>query len=112
MAFLALDGTTIPAALGESTGEDEPVGKVERAFDGTARSSVRTYKDQWSVVTRWLTTSEDTTVMAALKGTPPLAATGDLTGSVSVVLAGPISRDFKKFADGERVRITFTIMEA
>lgn len=111
MPFLALGGTTVQVALNANSGDAAPVGKVERSFDGTARSSVRSYKDSWSLTTRWLTDTEGDTLEGILEGAPPLAATGDLTGPVSVVVDGPIAREYAKFADGERRRLTFTLLE-
>lgn len=109
MPFLALGGTTMPVDLAEFQSSREEVGRVTRAFDGTPRSSVRSRDDTWDIPLQWVTAASGATLLTAIEGTPPLAATGDLTGSVSV-LATNVQKTYRKFADGEYVKITFTML--
>lgn len=109
MPFLALGGTTMPVALEEFRSSREEVGRVTRAFDGTPRSSVRSRDDTWEVPLQWVPVATGATLLTAIEGTPPLAATGDLTGSVNVVTAN-VQKTYMKFADGEYVKISFTML--
>ncbi|GMV07360.1 MAG: hypothetical protein AMXMBFR53_36350 [Gemmatimonadota bacterium] len=110
MAFLTLGGVTVPVLIEGPDSEAVEVGAVEASFDGTPRSSVRAYKDRWEISTKWMTVAAADTLEAALKGTPPVAATGTLTGTISVLITG-IRRTDRKFAGGEYRRLTFTMLE-
>lgn len=109
MPFLVVASQTIPVAVGTSSRARTEIGKVERAFDGTARSSVRARKNDWPITTTWGAAATIDTIRAALEGTPPLAASGDLTGSVNVVITG-IREDLDD--TGSYKRLSFTMMEA
>lgn len=111
MPFLALDGVTVPVPLDQPESQAEEIGAVERAFDGTLRSSVRAYKDRWEITTQWMPKADADTLEAVLVDTPPAAATGDLAGSVSVVITN-VRRRYRKFATGEYRMFSFTMMEA
>ena len=108
MALLVIASQTIPVAVGEPVGPRIEIGRRGRSFDGSARSTVRARKGEWSVVTAYMTTASADTIVTALEGTPPLAATGDLTGSINV-LVGNIQRRHKAVG---LVRLSFIVQEA
>lgn len=112
MAFLIVASQTIPVTMEAFDGEDVPIGETGRAFDGSARSSVRGWKSQWEVTTAWMAQSDAETLITALKGAPPLAASGDLTGSLNVVISAIRRVGHKKLATGEGYQVAFTMMEA
>ena len=108
MAFLVIAGQTIPVEVAGPVGPRVEIGQRGRAFDGSARSSVRARKGEWSITTVIMTTAEANTIVSALEGTPPLAASGDLTGSINV-LVGDIQREHRGVG---KVRLSFLVMEA
>jgi hypothetical protein len=108
--YLALDGVTVPVPVDQPNSEAVEVGTVEASFDGTPRSSVRAYKDRWEIPTQWMASADAATLEAVLVSVPPVAATGTLTGSLSVVLTN-VRRQHRKFADGERIRFDFVMLE-
>ena len=108
MAFLVIASQTIPVEVGGPVGPRVEIGQRGRAFDGSARSSVRARKGEWSIVTVFMTTAAANTVVTALEGTPPLAASGDLTGSIDV-LVGDIQREHRGVG---KVRLSFLVHEA
>ena len=108
MAFLVIASQTIPVEVGGPVGPRVEIGRRGRAFDGSARSSVRARKGEWSIVTVYMTAAAASTIVTALEGTPPLAASGDLTGSIDV-LVGQIQRDHQAVG---KVRLSFLVQEA
>ncbi len=108
MAFLIIAGETIPVPPGQPRETRFEVGRRGRAFDGSARSTVRARKGEWQVTTAAMTTAAADTMETALEGTPPLAASGDLTGSINV-LVGNIER---LSAGIGFVRLNFLVQEA
>lgn len=107
MAFLVIAGVTIPV---EVVGPDAPrveIGHRGRAFDGSARSTVRARKGEWPIVTAYMTPAKADTIVTAIEGTPPLAASGDLTGFIDV-LVGVVQRRY----NGTTVRLSFFMQEA
>ncbi len=111
MAFLIIAGETIPVLMQEPTSSRSEVGRRGRAFDGSARSTVRARKEEWPIVTKYIPRATADTIVSALEGTPPLAATGDLTGAINVLVGG-IRKRHKKFAAGEYVQLSFIVHEA
>ena len=107
MAFLVIAGQTIPVEVKGPVAPREEIGRRGRAFDGSARSTVRARKGNWPIVTPFMTTAEANTIVSALEGTPPLAASGDLTGLIDV-LVGNIQKQY----DGTVVRLSFLVQEA
>ena len=107
MALLIIAGKTIPVEPRGPVGPRIEVGLRGRAFDGSARSTVRARKGEWSIVTVFMTAAAATTIVSALEGTPPLAASGDLTGSINV-LVGNIQREHKVVG---LVRLSFLVQE-
>ncbi len=107
MAFLIIASQTIPVPVLEPVAPRVEIGHRGRSFDGSARSTVRARKGEWSIVTAYMTTAAADTIVTALEGTPPLAATGDLTGAINV-LVGNIERAYK----GVLVRLSFLVQEA
>lgn len=109
MPFLALDGTTIPCAIDDAEGEVQEFGDRDYAHDGTLQTRLRARKDRWPLITPWLTSASASTVLAALTAQEPTAATGDLTGSVSVYVEMR-GKHVKTVDDGERrIRYAFTV---
>ena len=51
MAFLELNGWTVPVAAGSVSEEPVEIGERDRAFDGTYRSSIRAVKRRWRMKT-------------------------------------------------------------
>lgn len=111
MAYLVV-GSTVPVALGGSQRTEVPIGEVRRAFSGAPRSSVSGYKREWSVETAWMTRAAADTLRTALKGTPPVSVSGDLTGSISVYVQNIRTVGSDKGAAGEFTRLAFDLLEA
>ena len=108
MAFLIIAGQTIPVPPRQPRETRVEVGRRGRALDGSARSTVRARKGEWQVTTVAMTTAAADTMEAALEGTPPLAASGDLTGSINV-LVGAIERTSAGIGF---VQLSFLVQEA
>ena len=108
MAFLVIAGQTIPVEISGPVGPRVEIGRRGRAFDGSARSTVRARIGNWSIMTAYMATAAADTIVSALEGTPPLAASGDLTGSINV-LVGNIQREHKGVGI---VRLSFLVQEA
>ena len=108
MAFLVIASNTIPVNVVGPVAPRVEIGTRGTAFDGSARSTVRARKGRWSIVTVYMTTAAAATIVTALEGTPPLAATGDLTGAINV-LVGEIQREHKGVG---KVRLSFIVQEA
>lgn len=116
MPFLVVGGVTVKVVLPSGTREERSVGEVRPAFSGAPRSSVRAYFAEWEVETNWLARSAADTLRAALKGTPPVACSGDLTGSINCYVQN--IREVEKGrkiiggAAVEAVRLGFKLMAA
>jgi hypothetical protein len=118
MAYLIIGETTVPVVPGSPRMRQEPIGEVRRAFSGIPRSSVRDYFRMWEgVETRWLTRTEGDALFLALRGTPPLQASGDMVdGDYVDVLALNVERieTGRAMVDGvntEMVRLSFDLWE-
>lgn len=112
MAALVLAGTTIPIAL-DGASEDAPelIGDRGRAFDGTMREVSDGYKRRWPLQTPLLASGDYNSIRAVLVATPPLAATGDITGSRDVFVE--LTGETMVKANGSLHRaIRFTLLEA
>jgi hypothetical protein len=83
MPFLTLGATTLEITSLEEM-EPEEVGDRYRAFDGSERTSIYTRKRQFRGVTRPLTLAEHTTYRTAIEAAPPVTATGDALGTMTV----------------------------
>lgn len=113
MAYLVVGGVTVSVQLERVRRIDVSVGEVRRAYSGAPRSSVSAYKNEWrGIETTWLTRSAADTLRAALKGTPPVTVSGDLTGSISAYIRNIEDVGRSKFAGGEHVRLSFDLLEA
>lgn len=112
--YLVVAGVTVPVAPDSVKEVAVPVGQVRRAYSGAPRSSVSAYKREWrGVTTTWIARSAANSLRAALKGTPPLAVSGDLpAGSITVYIQNIEDAGRSKFAGGEYVRISFDMLEA
>lgn len=84
MAFLVIAGQTIPVWLNSGHRKETLIGEVRRAYSGAPRASIQGYETEWEgIETKWIARSTADTIRTALKGTPPLTVTGDLTGSIT-----------------------------
>lgn len=110
MPYLVVAGQTISVAVDTPARNRVEIGKRERAFDGTQRSSVRARKSEWTVETTWYTRANADTLVTALEGAPPLTVTGDMAGSISAHAAN-IRTAHAQFAAGEFVKVTFDLLE-
>ena len=107
MAFLVIASQTIPVVVSGPVAPRVEIGQRGRSFDGSARSTVRARKGEWPIVTAYMTTAAADTIVTALEGTPPLAASGDLTGFIDV-LVGNIQREHRGVG---KVRLSFVVQE-
>lgn len=112
MEFLVVAGVTVPVELNTSTADVSEVGDRERAFDGTMLATIRGHKNEWKVQTPPLLRADADTLEAALKGTPPLACSGDLLGGPINCHATGIQKQYRKYANGEHVALSFVLLEA
>jgi hypothetical protein len=80
MAFLIVNGQTVPVAVDGASMEQELIGDRARAFDGTMRSTRRATKRRWKVKTTPMTSAEATLLTTSLLNTPPVTCSGDLLG--------------------------------
>ena len=82
MAFLIVDGTTVPVALGAGSLKDHPVGDKHRAFDGTMRSTITDHLREWKVRSAPMLSTDVDTLYASLTSlTQPKTCSGDLLGA-------------------------------
>ena len=110
MAYLVIASQTIDVAHATPPGRTRvEVGARARAFDGTPRSSVRARKDEWTVTTAWMTRAAADTLLTALEGAPPLAASGEMLGSVNVHVSD-ITTDHTMLVSGEGVSLSFKVL--
>ena len=109
MPYLVIASQTIEVAHDTPVRTRVEVGERARAFDGTPRTSVRARKDEWSITTAWMTRANADTLLTALEGTPPLAASGDMLGSVNVQVAD-ITTNHTTLITGEGVSLSFTVL--
>lgn len=86
MPMLALNGTTIPLAYAPLEAEVRRFGDEAEAWDGTLLTRRRTKKREWVARTKYLPAADAATLLTVLEATPPHAATGDLAGSISVIV--------------------------
>lgn len=98
MPLLALGGTTIPVRIPPVEAEVLHAGDETEAYDLTPLTRRRATKRRWQIGTVWMSTADAATIEAILEGTQPVAATGDLTGSINVVTT--LERDFTRTAAG------------
>ena len=85
MPFHALNGVTIPVRIDPVDAEVDTFGDEANAHDGTPLTRTRAQKRTWPINTKWMEAAQAATVRAQIVATPPAAATGDLTGAISVV---------------------------
>ena len=83
MAFVVVDGTTVPVALGSGSMTVETVGDKHRAFDGTIRSTLTDQLRVWKVRSVPMPTGTVDTLFASLTSlsSQPLTCSGDLLGA-------------------------------
>lgn len=68
MAFLEVNGLTIPCAPGQSSGRPERVGSQGRSSGGQLRRTVRAHKDSWAFSTIRLAEAKAEALIHLLKG--------------------------------------------
>lgn len=83
MAIQIVGGVTVGLAFAPIEETVTEIGDRARAFDGTLRSTVRTFKRRWVQQTKPISSADATTLLAALRGAVPVAVTGDITGAVN-----------------------------
>lgn len=112
MAFLTAGGVTVEVVIGGAEREWQAVGDHGRAEDGTPLATIRDWKGETRISTvRPIPAADAATLIAALQGTPPVAITGDWSGTMDVIVTRITERSDKR-ADGERRYVTFQYMEA
>ena len=113
MASLIVGGVTVSVAnSAEQQQTYEPIGgEIVRMFDGSARTTVRGYKRNWSITTTLLTTGDATTLLTQLLTTAlPVACSGDITGAVNCIPR--VTGNTPVNTSGTlRRRVTFTLTE-
>lgn len=111
MPFHVAGGVTVPVALGEASEESELIGDRSRMFDGSMREVSDGQKKQWSITTRPLTAAAYSTLRTALLASPPIACSGDLTGSVNCFVELGAARSVKVAGEFRRI-LAYTLHEA
>jgi hypothetical protein len=114
MAFLALNGTTIPClSPGADEDAEEYAADRERMFDGTMRLIRRGLFRKWTVTTRLLAPSDALAILALINQGGNLVATGDLVESTSGIYVMPIPGKHTpvQTASGLKRRLTFVLEE-
>lgn len=110
MPMLTLGGVTVPVRIDPVEGEVMHAGDETEAYDLTPLTRRRATKRRWQVSTIWLAVATADTLEAVLEGTQPVAATGDLTGSINVVTT--LQRDVMRTASGGvRMRLLEFVMQ-
>jgi hypothetical protein len=114
MATLVVGGVTVNVQHPESQQQREPVGgEIVRMFDGSARSTVRSFKRTLHVTTRLYTGAERTTLLAQLLTTTlPVSCSGDLLGGTVNCIPRMTEDVAVNVAGGPRWRISFDLVEA
>jgi hypothetical protein len=109
--FLVLADTIIPAFMEPIEAEVHRAGDETEAYDLTPLTRRRAVKREWACRTPWLDTATALEVLTVLEGTPPTAATGALTGGISVIVKRTGER-VSTFAGGVRMKAyDFTVRE-
>lgn len=113
MAFLTLNGTTVPCRANQIGQKDEEHGIDRlRMFDGTLRMTRRGIYREWTVTTTLLEESDANTLLALIRtNSPPLTAGGDLVGDEVAVMPIPGSNDPVITAQGFRRQLKFGLKE-
>lgn len=83
MPAQVVGGVTVGLAFAPVEESVEEIGDRARAFNGTMRSTVRTFKRSWTQQTKPISDADATTLLAALRGALPVAVSGDVTGAVN-----------------------------
>lgn len=85
MPFLSLAGVDVEVATdGAVQLEGDLVGTKARMFDGTLRSTVRAIKRAWRIESPVLTTTQETTLRAAVANYATVNATGVMFNGATV----------------------------
>jgi hypothetical protein len=112
MALLNLNGSPVPIQLEPVDGEPVIVGDEAEAFDGTYLTRRRGLKETWGPLrTPPLNGADITNYRALLRAAPPHAATGDLTGTKSVIVTGLRERLITLAGASRWVSFEFTLRE-
>lgn len=111
MVYLVIGALGVNVAVRSAHRISVPVGEVRRSFSGKPRSTVSDYITAWEgVETSWMTRAAANTLRAALEDTtPPVAISGDLTGSINAYFLNVREVDKDEFGGAEYIRIGFDI---
>jgi len=111
MATLTVGGVTVPVSTQTPpTRETVEYGDFTEAFDGTDRGTIVARKRVWTVTTALMTQAAADTLEAAILGTPPVTANGDLYGNVATGVHGTITGyRTVQVRTGFQISITFTL---
>ena len=114
MAFLTLNGAPVPCALqAQSQGTPRLIGERATAFSGRTRSTVRGHIRTWSLATPPIPLADARALELALASQYPIVAGGDLMGGVETPVIGQLDAiRHRKYADGERAVVEFTLQDA
>lgn len=93
MAFLTINGMTLPVSKGSVSVSDEEIGERGRAFDGTPYESLRSVKRSWTFKTTPLSQADAAAWRAVIRGvggswsfeSDTYSAQGDALGIVGTV---------------------------
>src|SRR5690606_27427768 len=114
MAVLLLNGTPVPCALqAQSQGTPRLIGERATAFSGRTRSTVRGHIRTWSLATPPIPLADARALELALASQYPLVAGGDLVDGIDTPVIGQLDAiRHRKYADGERAVVEFTLQDA
>lgn len=113
MAFLEIGGVPVPCTIGpQAQAAPREIGDRLTSFSGRTRSTVRGHIRTWSVTTAPLPLSEARALELALRSPYPLTCSGDLIGGTALCHAQLGAVRHRKYADGERAVIEFTLSDA
>ena len=111
MATLTVGGVTVPVSTATPPKRDTTeYGDFTQAFDGTDRGTIISRKRLWTIVTTPMTQSAADTLEAAILGTPPVTANGDLYENSATNVRGTITGyDTLQVRTAFQIIMTFTL---
>ncbi|MBV9772648.1 MAG: hypothetical protein JO040_01780 [Gemmatimonadetes bacterium] len=112
MAFLIVNGQTVPVAVDGASVDYELIGDRARAFDGTMRSTRRATKRNWKVKTAPMAVAAADQLTTSLLATPPITCSGDMLGGSVACDAEVTGVTFSPASGGlSRRAVEFTLHE-
>lgn len=113
MAFVVVDGNTVPVALGGGSLAIHPVGDRHRAFDGTMRDSITDNLRVWTVKSAPMSRSDADSLYSSLTATSqPKTCSGDLLGASISCYTKFVRWTSSPASTEDRVVVEFTLEEA